>query len=101
VLVTPDLYRLLYAASDNNVQLIKSLLINIDANGYDYDMRTALGIAASQGHLDTVQYLVKHGADIYHKDARGNDALDDARRENKFNVVQYLQSVIESRNRSS
>jgi len=50
-----------------------------------------LGIAASEGHLESVQYLVTHGANIWHKDARGNDALADAKRENRQRVVEYLE----------
>lgn len=44
-------------------------------NAYDYDGRTALSIAASEGHLDAVKYLVSHGANAGHRDIRNNDAL--------------------------
>jgi len=64
-------------------------------NSYDYDGRTALSLAASEGHLDAVRYLVAHGADINHKDARGNDPLADAVRENRQEVVQFLKSLKE------
>lgn len=64
-------------------------------NSYDYDGRTALSLAASEGHLDAVKYLVVHGADINHKDARGNDALADAIREKRTSVVQYLKQLKE------
>ena len=73
------------------MSLIKGLHIRIDLNAYDYDGRTALGIASSEGHLESVEYLVTHGANIYHKDARGNDALGDAMRENRKDVIEYLQ----------
>lgn len=59
-------------------------------NSYDYDGRTALSLAASEGHIEAVKYLLVHGADPYHKDARGNDALADALRENRTTVVQFL-----------
>ena len=47
-------------------------------------------MAASEGHLDVVKYLVSKGASLNIKDARGNDALGDARRENRTEVINYL-----------
>ena len=70
-------------------------ILNWKINSYDYDGRSALGIAASEGHLDAVKYLVVHGADINHRDARGNDALADAIREKRGAVVEYLSNIIE------
>ena len=51
-------------------------------------------MAASEGNLDAVKYLVTHGADVFHRDVRNNDALEDARRQNSSEVVAYLESVI-------
>ena len=45
--------------------------------------------------METVKYLVIHGAEIFIKDARGNNALDDAIREKRQKVVDYLMSVLE------
>lgn len=76
---------------------MKSILVHggvTRINSYDYGGRTALGIAASEGHLDAVRYLVSHGANIFHKDARGNNALDDAVRENRKLVIKYLHDKI-------
>ncbi len=50
-----------------------------DINDFDYDGRTPLSIAASEGHLELVKYLVNHGSNVLHRDARGNTAIDDAR----------------------
>jgi len=86
-LVTEEEYCLLYSAYENNLNLLQSLLINIDVNATDYDNRTALGIAASEGHMESVQYLLNHGANVLHVDARGNNALQDAKRENRYDVV--------------
>lgn len=58
---------------------MKSILVqNNKVNSFDYGGRTALAIAASEGNLESVRYLVTHGANLYHKDARGNNALEDA-----------------------
>ena len=97
VIVSEDSFRLYYAAFTNDVNLIKSLHIAHELNHYDYDGRTALGIAASEGNLESVQYLVSHGANINHKDARGNDALADAKREGRANVVEYLEKIMLNR----
>lgn len=61
-------------------------------NLYDYDGRTPLNIAASEGHLESVMYLVRHGADVNHRDCRGNTALDDARREKHSLCVEFLEN---------
>ena len=39
-------------------------------NIVDYDGRTPLGIAASEGHVESVQYLLAHGANASMKDIR-------------------------------
>ncbi len=70
-----------YAAFNNDIRLMKTLLVQAGkqrVNTCDYGGRTALSIAASEGHIDAVKYLVVHGADLYHKDSRGKTALDDA-----------------------
>lgn len=55
VKVTDDQFRLFYAAFYGDVAMMESLrLLGWDVNGYDYDGRTALGIAASEGQLEAV-----------------------------------------------
>ena len=139
--MSDDVYRLLYAAYNNDVRMIQSLhvqgwrvnlpekrslimrelvgspdlvllskqlrdhrlttrfmddiwLWRLWVNSYDYDGRTALGVAASEGHLEACKYLVIHGANILHRDARGNNALDDALRENRTMVQEYFYQVL-------
>ncbi|TNV74856.1 hypothetical protein FGO68_gene8723 [Halteria grandinella] len=65
-------------------------LLGWNVNGQDYDGRTALGVAASQGQLEAVKYLISKGADLTIRDGRGNDPLDDARREGRTSVIDYL-----------
>ena len=69
-------------------------MLGWSVNSYDYDGRTALAIAASEGNLTIVKYLVAHGANISHKDVRNNDALADARRENRFDCVTFLEEAL-------
>jgi ankyrin repeat protein len=51
----------------NNLSLIRSLIImKTNLNNFDMEGRTCLQIAASEGHLELVVYLVKHGAQLEH-----------------------------------
>ena len=95
--VTEDDYRLLWAGFYDEVHLMISMHTSgWKVNAYDYDGRTALGIAASEGNLASVKYLVIHGANIFHKDARGNNALDDATRESRQSVIDFLIKYLEN-----
>lgn len=79
-------------------------------NIIDYDGRTPLGVAASQGNIDAVKYLLAHGANYSIKDircassclgddhysyvadlqCRGNTPFEDAKREKRDSVVKLL-----------
>jgi len=66
-------------------------LLRVDVT--DKDGRTPLAIAASQGHLNAVKYLIREKANYAIRDARNNDAISDAKREGRSNVVEYLESI--------
>jgi glutaminase len=70
-------------------------LIGWKVNAFDYDGRTALLVAISEGHLQCVKYLVQHGARIDHKDFRGNNALDEAKRCGHTAIYGFLASLAE------
>ena len=45
-------------------------------NDCDYDKRTALHVAASEGHIEVVRILIKEGADLNFADRYNTTALD-------------------------
>ena len=60
------------------------------ANFRDYDFRTPLHLAASEGHVDICRFLVAKGARINQCDRWGGAPLDDAHRHNHTEVITFL-----------
>ena len=48
----------------------------VDINAGDYDKRTALHLAAGEGHADVVQLLCERGANVNIEDRWGGRPLD-------------------------
>ena len=70
------LQKIITAASNNDVDVIKQLSGLIDLNTGDYDGRTALHLACSDGCVDVVRYLVvEKGCCTDVKDRWGNTPL--------------------------
>lgn len=63
---------------------IKGLECKNIVNFRDYDRRSPLHLAASEGHLDLVKCLVEHGARINRSDRWGHSPIDDAYRHRHF-----------------
>lgn len=62
----------------------------LDINKGDYDKRTPLHLASSEGHYDVVEYLCKHGANVNVTDRWGGKPLDDAIQKGNKRVEQLL-----------
>ena len=82
---TSQTVNLITAASEGNAKEVRTLLEfgSMDLNQGDYDHRTALHLAANEGHLEVVKLLCEAGADINVKDRWGDRPLDDARKAKK------------------
>ena len=59
----------------------------------DYDGRTPLHVASSEGHIEVVKYLLHNGALVHKRDRYGNNALDDAVKFNHHEVIQLLMNT--------
>jgi glutamate dehydrogenase len=75
------------------VKGVASLLAaGVDINKGDYDRRTPLHLAASEGHIDVVKFLVEeHNANVNVVDRFGNTPLQDAIRGGQDEIVKYLE----------
>jgi len=67
------------------------VLQGVDLDDADYDGRTALHLAASEGQADVVEYFIAQGAQLAPIDRWGNTPLDDARRGGHTRVVELLE----------
>eukprot|EP01125_Pyxidicula_operculata_P020883 TRINITY_DN784_c0_g1_i2.p2 TRINITY_DN784_c0_g1~~TRINITY_DN784_c0_g1_i2.p2 ORF type:complete len:862 (-),score=247.40 TRINITY_DN784_c0_g1_i2:168-2753(-) len=74
---------------------------SVGVESADYDGRTPLHLAASEGRVDVVKYLVETfpNINILAKDRWGNTAFDDAKRANCNEIISILEQV--SKKRSS
>jgi ankyrin repeat protein len=66
------------------------VLANVDVNVTDYDGRSALHLAASEGKVDAVRALLVRGASIDLRDRWGGLARDDAQRYHHTDVAVLL-----------
>lgn len=81
------------AASGDITALRRHKLSGMDVKLSDYDGRTALHLAAAEGHLDCVQFLLEQCHVPYDvKDRWGNMPMDEAETFGHHDVVEYLKT---------
>jgi glutaminase len=79
------------AASEGDVGEMRRLVARgLDPNACDYDKRTALHLAASEGKAASLRYLLELKVDIAPIDRWGNTPLDDAERHGHKDIVSVL-----------
>jgi len=85
--------KLLFTVANNDLTGLRNMAFNgCDMSAKDYDDRTALHLAACEGHLDCVKFLLeKCSLDPSPKDRWGQTPLDEARNFGHDAVVQYLE----------
>ena len=85
---------LCYCVTRGDLQGVASFLNSgdVEVNQADYDQRTALHIAASEGRLNMCKFLLAAGADLNAVDAWGNRPVDDAVREQHQAVADHLRA---------
>jgi glutaminase len=83
--------QLTWEASFGDLKGIRQLIARgIDPERGNFDDRTALHVAAAEGHVEIVEYLLNLGVDPRPVDRFGNTPLDDARREGNDEVIELL-----------
>ena len=68
--------RFLQLCCDGKLKEIEQMIEQINVNFCDYDKRTPLHLASSEGHVEIVKFLLKNGAKL-NLDRWGHNALDE------------------------
>jgi len=71
---TNNQVRMFYAAYYGDLKTVQTLdALKVSVSLKDLDGRTPLHLAASEGNLDVVKYLIARGASVAQIDSRSND----------------------------
>ncbi|MFQ6638916.1 hypothetical protein Gotur_015786 [Gossypium turneri] len=82
------------AVAKGDSDFLRRLLSNgVDPNSRDYDHRTPLHVAASEGLYIMAKLLIEAGASVFSKDRWGNTPLDEARMCGNKNLIKLLEDA--------
>lgn len=91
---TDDVGQMIWAATMGDTNAITQLAARgVSVNAGDYDRRTPLHLAAAEGRVQTVRYLLKLGASPDAADRFGHVPLDDAERSGHTEVAELLRAA--------
>ncbi|XP_035859352.1 glutaminase liver isoform, mitochondrial [Sander lucioperca] len=87
-----QIMNVLLAAFKGDVQTLRRYFLSgVDVNAVDYDGRSALHVAAAEGHVEVIRFLLQNtGSNAVLKDRWGSSALQEAQRHNWDAAVQLL-----------
>jgi len=84
---------LIWAANKGDQGAVHRLVVRgFDQDAADYDGRTALHLACSEGREEVVRYLAENGAALSPKDRWVRTPLDDAYRNGDEAIIDFLES---------
>ena len=81
------------AARDDAERVLNLLDTGVSASSADYDKRSGLHVAASEGSLAVVHCLIQRGAEVNALDRFGHTPLDDALKHGDPDVIHALQEA--------
>ena len=82
------------ACNEGNIDIARYLLANgVDVNECNDYGDKAVGLACYSGHIPLIKLLLDHGADIYNRNAKGKNGIDYLTKENKVEVLAYINSL--------
>ena len=88
---TANLLSLIFAAASGDLDEMHRLeAIGLDLNIADYDGRTAVHLAAAEGQLEVVKFLLDKKININPKDRWGGTPLKDAKKGKHKEVIEFL-----------
>jgi len=80
-----------WAASQGDLSEVKRYVaLGIDIDESDYDGRTAIHLASSEGHVNVIEYLIQRKVNVNPVDRWGNTPLDDTVRHKHKAAVDIL-----------